>query len=743
MRISFPGPVIGLCLLVQTGFAQQATIHLQDSKTEEAIPFANVCFETLDKKKVSYGTSDANGDLKNPVISTSKISVSSIGYAPLIDTIHVLESRTFLIEPTTYKMDEVVVTGQFQPVRADQSIYRVEVINSSVIADKAANNLAEALSGQLNMRIRQDAMLGTGISIQGLSGENVKVLVNGIPMIGRQNGILDLTQLNLSNVDPIEVIEGPMSVIYGSNALAGAINVIRKQNVREKLSAGLDTYYETVGVYNLNGNVAGSFGKNTIRFTGGRNFFGGYSPVDTTRQKLWLPKEQYNADLILSRTFRNSTLILNSTLFREELRNRGNILRTPVFVGAFDQYHYTRRYSNRIEWQQNFHKNRSLSANASILMYSKIKKTTANDLVNLRESLASAEMQDTTRIQSYMSRIIYNNNTGSRLTYQSGLDLNYESAEGKRLMGTKSMGDYSAFLSAKYAPVKQMEFQIGSRVIHNTKYPAPFIYSLNMKWIPSDRFSLRASYGKGFRAPSLKELYLEFIDSNHHVLGNDSLEAEFSQNFNLAGKYSFEVGMQSISTELNLFYNTIRNKIDFVLSSTDATEAMYYNIKNGIYKTNGLELKVVYRFHPRLIVNTGVYLLGRSKLPASEGYYYSTDYTTDFSYKNIKYNFRLALFYKYTDDYSTITGMFDENNQLSDVTIGFIKHYSTIDITFTKGLLHEALELGCGVKNLLDVTNVYTFGDGGAVHGGGQGSGSPVGWGRTYFIRLNYSFQLF
>jgi outer membrane receptor for ferrienterochelin and colicins len=115
-------------------------------------------------------------------------------------------------------VDEVVVTGQYKAIKADKSIYKVDVINNTQIKSKAANNLAELLSTELNLRTSMDASLGTNISIQGLSGEHVKILVDGIPVIGRQSGILDLSQVVLSNVDHIEIVEGPMSVIYGSNA---------------------------------------------------------------------------------------------------------------------------------------------------------------------------------------------------------------------------------------------------------------------------------------------------------------------------------------------------------------------------------------------------------------------------------------------------------------------------------------------------------------------------------------------
>jgi len=113
-------------------------------------------------------------------------------------------------------------------------------------------------------------------------------------VIGRLDGNIDLSQINLSEVDHVEIVEGPMSVIYGSNALAGVINIITKENRRSSLMSGFESYYESVGVYNLNGNFSMNRKNHGIGINFGRNFFGGYSIEPDARSKQWKPKEQYN-----------------------------------------------------------------------------------------------------------------------------------------------------------------------------------------------------------------------------------------------------------------------------------------------------------------------------------------------------------------------------------------------------------------------------------------------------------------
>ena len=184
---------------------QQAMIKLLDAKSGEPIPYAHVCFEENDGKQ-EHEITDEKGNAQNIATQKSKIAISYIGYETLFDSISPGQSKTFNLQPTIFDMSEVVVTAQYKPQRVDKSIYKVKVLGAKQIDRKAANDLSELLSDELNIRIDQDAALGSSMSIRGLSGEHVKFLVDGVPVIGRLNGNVDLAQLNLNNVDHVEVI---------------------------------------------------------------------------------------------------------------------------------------------------------------------------------------------------------------------------------------------------------------------------------------------------------------------------------------------------------------------------------------------------------------------------------------------------------------------------------------------------------------------------------------------------------
>jgi outer membrane receptor for ferrienterochelin and colicins len=185
---------------------------------------------------------------------------------------------------------------------------------------------------------------------------------------------------------------------------------------------------------------------------------------------------------------------------------------------------------------------------------------------------------DTTSIDSWNGRLVFaRNKVDSKFNFQSGIDINTESGKGERITGgEQSIADYAAFFSVKWDPWKPLSIQPGLRFIYNTKYQAPLVYSLSVKWDIYSGLSARGSYSKGFRSPSIKELYLYFVDVNHNVQGNPDLQAEQSNNFNLVLQYGIENRKTAWSTELTGFYNVIDNGI--TLAQSTGTLYTYINV---------------------------------------------------------------------------------------------------------------------------------------------------------------------
>ena len=110
------------------------------------------------------------------------------------------------------EIDQVVITGQHETKKVNDVVQNVKIIDRKVIDEKNLTTLRELLVNEAGMRITQDNALGTNVSMQGISGQNVKILIDGSPVIGRLNGYVDISQISLSDIEKVEIVEGPLSV---------------------------------------------------------------------------------------------------------------------------------------------------------------------------------------------------------------------------------------------------------------------------------------------------------------------------------------------------------------------------------------------------------------------------------------------------------------------------------------------------------------------------------------------------
>jgi len=300
------GLIIILFFLVSRAYSQESIIKILSEGNNEPLPFSNVCIESANGKDKFFLLSDASGKVKISISQKSVIAVSYVGYEYTIDTLFPGQNKSIYLRPSVFTTEEMVISAQYQPVKADQSIYKIDVISINQLNQRKATNVSEMLAAQPYIKISHDGALGSKINMNGLTGEHVKILIDGIPVIGRMDGNIDLSQLNLSNVDHIEIIDGPMSVVYGSNALAGAINIITKENKAYRFLSNIDAYYESEGVYNFSAFFSGKIKKTVYSFNASRNFFDGFKTIDSLRSFAWNPKRQYEAGGYLIQNFKQT-----------------------------------------------------------------------------------------------------------------------------------------------------------------------------------------------------------------------------------------------------------------------------------------------------------------------------------------------------------------------------------------------------------------------------------------------------
>lgn len=734
-----------LCLIVTQLHGQVQPVRVIDHTTGKPVPFAHFKVTDLKSKTNRYFVTDTAGVAEFSFDKPVEIAVTFVGYKNYFDTLYPGKPVEVRLIPDVISFEELVVTAQYSPVSADRSLYKIKVINAMQIQKKAAFDLAGLLRTQMNIRLSQDGAIGTGMSMQGLSGENVKILVNGVPVIGRLNGVIDLSQINLQQAQQVEVIEGPMSVIYGSNALAGVINIIPRDNQSEKAFINLNSYVESVGVYNFDGIAGFKKGPHSFIVSGGRNFFGGYPSLSSGRLKAqnslsaepdeilsqsWKPKRQVNADVNYTIKLRKLNIMSNLSHFDELLLSKGALL-PPYYERAFDNHFHTRRLTGKLSFatvgRNNFSMDNSFST------YKRTRTLWYNNLVLLEKTHIE---DDITEFRSFLSRGIYTfKYDPADFGFQTGYDINSEWAEGQRIgTSTKNITDAALFLSMQYKPVCYLSLQPGLRIAYNSEYNSPVVYAFHVKAGPFSDYTLRSSFSSGFRSPSLKELYMNFVDVNHNIIGNTNLEAETSRNIQLAITKKISARRFTAEAEVNLFANNINN----IITLAEMPDKSYTYVNVDIYRTRGYNLTFRSFWNKGFDLRLGYGSTGTSgnSETTKNKFVWSPEVTSEASYTIRRQDISIAAFYKYNGAVPRF--LVDEEGTVSNSNID---DYHTLDISMSKSFLKKHLTVTAGGKNLFNVTDITATGAQGGVHEGSSSS-VPVAWGRTAFIKISYDLKV-
>lgn len=744
-----------LSLLLSVVAAQAQTIRLQltDRNNGETVPFAYVHILSGTGAVLNTVQSNENG-IANIVAEEypMTIEVNALGFETV--------KKTFITAPaanviTLYMnkkfsaLNEVVVTGLNTPQKQKDALSVYRVITKEQIQAQGAVTLNEVMKNQLNVSVQNDLVLGSDMRMQGLGGDKVKILIDGLPINGREGGNINLSQINLNNVDRIELIQGPMSVVYGTDALGGVVNIITK-NEKKPLSVNAGGYYESIGKYNFDASVSKRIDKrNQLTIGGGRNVFAGWNEIEQIRTYeedtlyyargfLFKPNEQYLANFTYNYTAPSGfNARLASDYLQEKVTNKGVLETWDPYNGAYskDEYYRTKRSMNRLSLNGKLGKGNWQSQN-SYMLYYRTRTSYLKDMVTLEQELNNqAGAQDTSSFRDVYARASYNNRVGSRFDYTVGYDINLQYATSLKINGKeKQIQDYAAYVNLAYDILKdKLKAQAGFRGAYNTMYNPPIIPTLNILYTPIKKLQIRASYAEGYRAPSLKEMYLSFIDLNHYVIGNENLEAESSRHVQLSASYqAYEKGNDYLQFIVSGFYNDVYNGITLAPIHPEDPNSIEYTYSNLAHQTNAIATAQADGQYKRLYYQVGY---SYNYTFADPGYYSAfsaSEVTTTLQYAWKKPGISVNTVYKLSGKQPAIQSNIDGSASYN----GTRDAYHLCDISLEKKFFERKLQVIAGVKNLFDFRQATVSGrTTSSTHGGGGSSFLP----RSVFTSLRLS----
>lgn len=631
------------------------------------------------------------------------------------------------------QLKNVVVTAQYIPQSEKNAVYKVKTINSKIIKNKSANNLREVLQQELNIDLSQNSVFGTSVELQGISKENIKILIDGVPVIGRLNGIIDLNQINLANIEKIEIIEGPVSVFYGTDAMGGVINLITKKHINKKLTGILSSSYESINALNINSELGYKRGSYTVILNGGLYRFGGLSTNDAVRNLNWENRNQYFGNITFSKALKKINIRYSGGYSGEKLVSIGEKDKRGKIK---DIDYYTRRLNNSIEIKNNFTGNKFYKLTLSFLDYQRYHNAYNVNPETFEKTLSKTDFKDNSLTKFNYGGInaqYGTKNNNHNIGYAIGTDTYFESTEGSRILDKKkSINNVAVFSSINFNLFNSLNIQPALRYTWNSAYGSVISPAFNAKIQLNENNQIRFSYAKGFRAPSLKELYLDFHISagpiTYIISGNEDLKVERSNSFNL--NYFFDKNFDrigNVSIETAVFYNDVNDLI--ALSEQVNFKRHYINIDR--FKSIGGKINLTNRPIENLKLKTGFSLTSiynkYNEKYGSDKYLTTPEFNgqIDYNLKGIGFN----VYYKYSGKRAGFYLDKDSKSLIKTTRNSF----NNLDIFLSKAFFSKKLKISLGAKNLFDVKDIETINQVGQAH-----ARDMQLWGRSFIVKISY-----
>ena len=544
-----------------------------------------------------------------------------------IGLIGVAQTASVADSARSVDMDEVVVTATRSERLLGNTAVPVTLIRQQTIRQSGSLRLHDILGEQTGLFITQG--FGRGVQMQGLSPDYTLILLDGEPLIGRMGGVLDLTRLTVGNIRKIEIVKGPSSSLYGSEALAGVINIITDGSGQRKLQA--DARYGRFNTADLSVDGSTRFGR--LRLTGFLNYNStqGYSLLPNSIQKTVEPywrltgQQSVAYDLSERTRFRASFRqhhedIVNSIVVQNlgsQLLSKGRELNNDYNITPSLSHRFSDAVRTTLRGYASEFSSRQLLDVAG-------ESNSYND--RFRQRFIRIEDQTDISLGASLSL-----NVGGGYILETVRSNRYDSLETER---RNTIG--YAFLQQEWRATEKLVFTGGVRYDRNATYASVWSPKLAVQFRPTASLRINASVGRGFKAPDFRQLYLNFTNiaaGSYSVFGSlvageeirrlqadgqidqvlpafgllKDLKPETSTGINLGLQYDLRPGWQA---KVNLFRNDIENLIltDIIAYKRNGGQIFsYLNVSEAF--TQGLEAELAARPAEKLSVSGGYQFL--------------------------------------------------------------------------------------------------------------------------------------
>lgn len=509
---------------------------------------------------------------------------------------------------------QTVVTGSRTERRLEDAVVATEVITRAQIEAIGARDLGQLLQQQQGIELEY-TFRGTGISLQGLGPEYVLVLIDGERVSGRVGNTLDLSRFSLRDVERVEIVKGPAAALYGSEAIAGVINLITRRVQKPlEVTARAQTGYRREPVQNetvnrldpdLRGGVGLKWRALEARVGAGYQNRQPYdlNPNDVATSGAGFTRWDVDGSISV-RPVDKLLLAARADYLRREIA----AIDLAPSGAVFDRRQRSEQFNASAMVRVDATPSTTVTAHGGHSLYRDQLQQDQRGAVFLDTYTQSID-------RLWQADLQVDHKAGNHALAVGGLFLN-ESLSSERLVTFGQRYRGGAFIQDEWEPFRRaadgfgLKFLPGLRVDVDSQFGVAPSPRLALRFDPTESLTLRAAYGWGFRAPSFQELYLRFENTSvgYVVQGNPDLKAETSYSLNVAADY--RLPLQGWVISANIWHTDLTNLINVNTSQAvdpnNPTLFRYANVSSAY--TQGIDASLRMRLSAGTYIDLGYVL---------------------------------------------------------------------------------------------------------------------------------------
>ncbi|HVM88248.1 MAG TPA: TonB-dependent receptor [Puia sp.] len=485
------------------------------------------------------------------------------------------------------QLDEVVVTATKYPIKQSLTGKILTVISKEQLQKAEGKTIGEILNNQAGITVNS-AENPTGstqyLFMQGASAGRTVVLIDGIPAYDPSgtSSAFDLNLVSVDEIERIEILKGSQSTLYGSDAVAGVVNIITKKGSGKPLKANVNVSGGSYGTFKAAFGASGQVHKTSYNIQYNKLKCDGFSSAYDSTGKQHFDNDGFNGNTLLG----NMQQKINNSL-QLKAYFQYNQYKTDLDAAAFtDDKNYITKSSNSIAGL-----GADYQTGKTILHfnynYNTVKRTYLDDSVaGINPNYSYGAYTGASHYVELYSNIPLNKN----LDLLVGADYRKQATD-QHYFSISIYGPYETDLSKDSAKINQyagyaslilkniygLSLELGGRYNHFSEYGSVFTYSFNPSYVINNQLKFFANISSGFEAPTLYQLYSEYRNPN----GN--LQPEKSASLESGVQWS----VKNVNARALYFSRNINNNIVFY---TDASYNSYY-INQDKQRDHGFELE--------------------------------------------------------------------------------------------------------------------------------------------------------